>query len=51
MSYWDEWFRRRRRYPFFREMDRMFEEMFKDLSKGFPEELEKKPAGKRISIE
>jgi len=42
MSYWDEWFsRRRRRYPFFEEIDKMFEDMFKELSKGFPEELVK----------
>lgn len=41
MSFWDEWFRERRRRPIFREIDRMFEDMFKELSRVFPEELAK----------
>jgi len=52
MSYWDEWFRRRsRRYPFFEDIDKMFEEMFKELSKAFPEELVKErklPDGTKV---
>ena len=51
MSLWDEWFRRRRRFPFFggwffegldemmREMERMFEEMFREYREEFPREL------------
>lgn len=41
MSFWDEWFRRRRRFPLFREIDKMFEDMFRELSRTFPEELVK----------
>lgn len=41
MSFWEEWFNRRRRSPFFREIDRLFEEMFKELSSAFPEEMVK----------
>jgi len=41
MSFGEDWFeRRRRRFPrFFEDIDRMFEEMMKDMSKAFPEEL------------
>jgi len=41
MSFWDEWFRRRRRYLFspFEEMEKIVEEMFKELHETFPEEF------------
>ena len=40
MSFWDYWFRRwrRERHPFFDEMDRMFEDLFKEIEK-LPEDL------------
>lgn len=41
MSFWEEWFRRRRRSPFFREFDQMLEDIFKELSRAFPEGLAK----------
>lgn len=41
LSFWEDWFKRRRRSPFFEEIDRMFEDMFRDLSRAFPEELVK----------
>ncbi len=43
VSYWDEWWRRRRkrRFSLFEDMDKMFEDMFKDFSRGFPEEFVK----------
>ena len=40
MSFWEDWFKKRRRLPF-GEIDRMFEELFRDLSSDFPEELVK----------
>jgi len=41
LSFWDDWFKRRRRSPFFEEIDRLFEEMFRDIQRGLPEELVK----------
>jgi len=40
LSFWDYWFGRRRRdrYPFFDEMDRMFEDLFREIEK-MPDDL------------
>jgi len=42
LSFWDDWFRRGRkeRHPFFDEMDKMFEDMFREIEK-MPEELQR----------
>ena len=43
MSFWDEWSRRRKRYPTspFEEIDKMIQEMFKELHETFPKEFVK----------
>ncbi len=42
MSWWDDWFRRRRRRsPFFEDIDKMIEDMFKDIFEDMPKELYK----------
>jgi len=43
MSFWEDWVeRRRRRFPrSFEDIDKMFEEMMKEMTKAFPEELVK----------
>ena len=39
MSSWDDWFRRRRRWSAFDDIDRMFEDMFKETFETLPKEL------------
>jgi len=41
MSSWDDWFRRRRRWSVFDEVDRMFEDIFKETFGALPKELYK----------
>lgn len=43
MSFWDEWSRRRKRYPAspFEEIDKMIQKMFKELHETFPKEFVK----------
>ena len=38
MSSWDDWFRRGRRWSVFDEMDRMFEDMFRETFEAMPKE-------------
>ncbi|NIN52114.1 MAG: Hsp20 family protein [Nitrososphaeria archaeon] len=40
MSFWDDWFRRRRRhFPFFEEMDKIIEDMFHDFFEDMPKDF------------
>jgi len=41
MSFGEDWFRRRRRWSIFDEVDRMFKDMFKETFESLPEELYK----------
>ncbi|MFQ5710713.1 MAG: archaeal heat shock protein Hsp20 [Candidatus Geothermarchaeales archaeon] len=52
MTWWEDWFRRRRRrFPFFEDIDKMIEDMFKDFFEDLPKELfreEKLPDGSTV---
>ncbi len=39
MSFWEDWFRRRRRLPFFEELDEVIEDMLKEAFEDLPKEL------------